>query len=254
MRLLAIIIGSFVVFGMGLLTVRFWGLSQVYSPYQTPFFSEPESELLIAPWEQAFFSEKFPKLILWVDVYRGDDKALIVRPWKDRALLLNDLEKSVSPARPLLTELLKTHAQQRFILNMIANEQGIHHQIKMILDETKAKDRVVISSEYPIVMESIKELEPTALFGSSSADIVRFKSFLSLGILPASPFKGDLLITQLTKNKIELINPEIAQEIKRRQKKLILGPLENHEDILKARALIADGLFVSDPLLLNEQK
>jgi len=251
MRLLAIILGSFVVVGMALLTVRFWGLSQTYSKYSSPFMAESEPEMLIAPWEQSYFIENYPKLILWADVYRGEDKALLVRPWQDRHLLLNSLEKSASPARPLLTDLLKSQPHQRFILSVIANEQGIHQQIKMILDETKAKDRVLITSEYPIVMESIKELEPTALFGSSSADIVRLKSFLSLGVLPAAPFKGDVLITQLNKNGISLINPGIVQEVQRRQKKVILGPLENRAEIQEARSLMPNGLFISDPLLLN---
>jgi hypothetical protein len=63
---------------------------------------------------------------------------------------------------------------------------------------------------------------------------MRFQVFDSLFILPSVPFKGDVYWTSLKDKSVELINETIALEMKRRQKQILLGPINSSEELKKA--------------------
>jgi hypothetical protein len=62
-----------------------------------------------------------------------------------------------------------------------------------------------------------------------------------------TPFKGDLFFSALKIRGREAINEDIAKELKRRHKKIILGPLSGPEEANLALRLGADGLYAEKP-------
>lgn len=254
MRLLAIAVGSLVVIGVLILTVRFWGLGKTQMQFQSSYFSQvlgADQYEIIVPWEQAYFLEQNPDWILWVDVYRGDEDVLLAKPWLEREKPNRDLEQKPTPTRPVLSELLQRHSKSRFVLNITDNKERIHFQIQSLIEDLKAEERTLITSDYSVITEATKSLLPRVLYGSAPQDVVKLKTLESLWLLPAATLNADVLISTLQRSKIDLISLEITKEMKRRNKKTFLGPLTTKEEILKAKALRAEGLFVSDPLLLQ---
>ncbi len=261
MRLLGLIIGVGLLSLVALTTVRFWGQGQSYKPFQTPYFaqetSNSESEIIV-PWEQAFLIEKHPRLILWADIYKGSDESLIVRPWIERNTpkvkrtgdAKTDQTLPASETRPLLRDLLLKYPNTRFVINCEINQENIHQQLNQAITEAKATERVLLQSEYNTILESTKELMPMMIYGSTQPDLTRIKTMAALWLLPAAPFKGDVLFVPLQIRKRETIDRDIALEMKRRFKKVFIGPLANAEDVAQAKALGADGLFVEDPFLI----
>jgi hypothetical protein len=254
MRLLALTFGSLIMIGVLILTVRFWGLGKTHMQFESPYFAKAagtnEFEVLI-PWEQSYFLEQNPNWIVWVDVYRGDEDILLAKPWIERNKPNRDLEQKASPTRPALSELLQQFPNSRFVLNVTDNREMIHVQLQNMIEGLKATERILITSDFSVITEATKALLPRALYGSAPQDVIRLKTLESLWILPAATLDADVLISSLQRNKIDLISLEIVKEMKRRNKKTIIGPLSSKEDVLKAKALRADGLFVSDPLLLQ---
>ncbi|PIS11056.1 MAG: hypothetical protein COT73_05980 [Bdellovibrio sp. CG10_big_fil_rev_8_21_14_0_10_47_8] len=261
MRLIGLIFGVFGISFFVLALVRFGGLSQSYKEFETPYFSVPanptaaetglETVSIIIPWEQSFWLQKMPHLILWTEVYRGDGETLLVKPWVDRDKALKTLEKVANPARPLLKDLLVKFPQTRFVVQCNDNVENIHRQLAQVIEEAKATERVLIQSNYNSILVSTKELLPRALYGSSPADYTRLKVFDSLWILPSVPFKGDVFFGPLIYRGRSTINSDIVIEMKRRFKKVFLGPLLSQEEVDKAIALGADGLFVEDPIMVH---
>ncbi len=237
--------------GSVLLAVRLWGLSQIHPKYESVYFNQTSVSEIIVPWEQSFFLEENPSWILWADVYRGDNDDLLVRPWIEKETPAKNLEGQSTPTRPLLTELLKNHPSTRFVVNVIENAEGIHHQLVKLLEDSSSLERVLVTSDFSIVTNAIKELRPVMLYGSSQQDLVKLKTMKSLGLLPAVAFKPDVLITPLRHKNIELVDLELVQEIHRRNKKVFLGPLDSFDDIALAKSMEADGLFIADPSLLQ---
>jgi hypothetical protein len=254
MRLLALTLGSLVIIGILILTVRFWGLGRTQMQFESTYFNQAlqadEYEVII-PWEQSYFLEQNPNWILWVDVYRGDEDVLLAKPWIERNKPNRDLEQKPSPTRPALSELLQQHQNSRFVLNITDNKERIHLQLQSLIEKLKAEERILITSDFSVIIDATKTLLPRVLYGSAPQDVVRLKTLESLWVLPAATLDADVLISALQRNKIDLISLEMTKEMKRRNKKTFLGPLTTKEEVLKAKALRAEGLFVSDPLLLQ---
>lgn len=250
MRLLALITGTVFMAIMAFSAARIWADGQVYTPYKTEFFQK-EGELIILPWEQNYLLEKKADLILWVDVYRSDKGEILAKPWLDYGKRKQDLPQEASESRPVLKDLLLKFPKTRWIINCDDNVHDIQLGLAKVIEEAQMGQNVLIQSNYNTIMESMKELLPLAVYGSSIADITRLKTFQAMWLLPAAPFKGDVMMTPLQYLKRDTVNSEIVFEMKRRFKKVILGPLRTAEEVRAAQEMKPDGLFLADPFLLG---
>lgn len=251
MKLISITLGTLLIAFLLFMTVRMWGENQTYKPYDAPFFKESSSLAVIVPWEQNFLLEKKPDLILWVDTYRAEDGNLLVKPWVDRNKPKHQMEQKANPARPLLKELLLKFPQTRFVINCNDNVHDIHRHLVQVIEEAKAAERVLLQSEYNTILISAKELSPMIVYGSTVADLMRLKTFNSMFLLPTAPFQGDVFFSPLKVRNRQAVSKEIVQEMKKRFKKVYLGPLSTKEEVAEALSYEPDGIFVEDPFLLN---
>ncbi len=252
MRVLQLTFGTGLLFVMLFLSIRFWGEGQSHRPFDSSYWKASDEKLVVIPWEQNYFLEKNPDWILWADVYRGENQNLLVRPWVDRDIPVKKLEKISSPTRPLLIDLFKKFPKSRWIINCNDNVDEIHTQLAKVIEEAGAGERVIIQSEFNTILISTKEKAPMLLYGSTIADLTRLKVFDSLFLLPAAPFKTDLYFGPLKYMSRPTINRDISQELKKRFKKIFLGPLKSVDEIQQAQDLGADGFFLADPLLWKQ--
>jgi hypothetical protein len=220
MRLLAITAATLLIVAMSLSTIHYWGLSQRFEPYDNGFYKFT-TPWIIVPAGQ--INGKPTDFIGWIDV----DEDTIARA----------------------AEILKENPKNRFILNVTKSTDRIDEKVASILTD-KENGRVLIESPFDVVMSSIKTLKPLLVYGSSQADQMRFRVFESLGVLTAAPFKGDAYVGSITLQKVPLFDENIALELKRRFKKIILGPLTNSSDVAQALRLDVDGIYVSDTQLI----
>lgn len=250
MRLLVLVFGVVFAIVVGFSTIKMMSDAQVYTPYKTNYFKENE-KLVIVAWEQSYLLEKKADLILWVDVYRNTKGEILAKPWKDRNLLKKDLPQDANPARPLLLDLLKKFPQTRWVINCDDNTQDIQVTLNSVLNEAQVQERAMIQSNYNTILESLKESQPMLVYGSTIADMTRLKTFQSMYLMSAAPFKGDVLFSALTYLNRPTVTKEMVYEMRRRFKKVILGPLMNAQEVEAAKILEPDGLFVADPFLLQ---
>lgn len=236
-------------FALALSTINIYGQSQQYQAYDFVFYQQQE-KFKITPWEQAYLVEQHPDWILWVDVYLGENQQLLAKPWIERSKTTAQLDKVASPTRPRIAELLEKHPQSRFILNITDNVMDIHTIVLQMIEQTGAEKRILLQSPYNVIMSAIKDKKPLMVFGSTLADVTRLKVHESMWILSAAPFKGDVFVTELMTHGRPNYSPAILKELKRRFKRVFLGPLKNKDEIQLAESLDVDGLFVEDPLLL----
>ena len=249
MKLLTLIFGTLLIFFIIFMTIRMWGENQTYKPFDAAFFKGP-SPTVIVGWEQSFLLEKNPGIVLWADVYRAQDENLLVKPWADRNQAKKDLDQKATPTRPLLKDLLLKFPTTRFVINCNDNVDNIHRHLIQVIEEAKATERVMIQSDYNTILISAKQLSPLIVFGSTVADLTRLKMFESMFLLPAAPFQGDVFFSPLQYRDRNAVSREIVLEMKKRFKKVFLGPLKNQEELTKAQEFEPDGFFVEDPFLI----
>ena len=161
-------------------------------------------------------------------------------------------ELEQTDARPALEDLLKKFPETRFFIEFNDNKNEVDQMLFKIVDNAKASERVIIQSNYNIILESTKKLLPLALFGTGTADIMRMGVFESLFILPSAPFKGDVFIFGLHKYRVSLgqLSESWIKEMQRRNKKVIVAVNGQDSDIQLAQSLGADGLILQKPELV----
>lgn len=255
MRLLLTILATGAALAISLATIHFYGLGQTYHPFQHKFLSRaaeqtgPSSKLMLfINWEHADLYLKIPDLILVAQVYKNKDGLFMVAPSNEKKI--RDRSATNSSQRPLLKDFLKSFPTQRLTLEITDNVEDIDLELSEALKPEAQTERILIQSNYNLVLESVKRLMPMMIYGSTMSDTMRFKSFQSLGIVTATPFKGDLYFTPLRVKNRAALTPEIGTELKRRYKPIVLGPLYDLQQVDLAQSLGADGLYFENPDVL----
>lgn len=274
MRLFLISLISVLVCAAIMISTRIWGLSQNHAPFTHAFTSTPTP--YIAIWvvnsEQAQHAVKsIENSILTVPVRVSKDyKLYVMAPKDDRSFLANKEEQqkltpniqvlkgrrlsdytlaeieSFFGVQPKVENLLAEFPKQRFVLQIIDNAEGIHVVLRDALRPLMVNDRILINSDTDVILTATKEQVPEWLYGSGNSDLMRMLSFDSIGLISASPFKTDLVVTPLTVLNRPIINSNVIAEVRRRNKKVILGPLKNIDDFNKAKSFNPDGYIFSD--------
>lgn len=264
MRVLFISIVSIVVLFVVLLISRLWGMGQQYPDFQHPFFEGTPSPLIIVKVKsekdlQEAYQQK-PDAAFWLDVETTKDQKIIVfsRDLKAKEMSIEAYHGPKSLAYPFqqlqnmhpeireLRELLTKFPAQKFVLNILDNVTGIHTGL---IDELKGlapEKRILVQSNYNVILTSVKELEPFWLYGCSQADLMRFLTFESMWVLPATPFKGDVYIAPFILVGRAAFHESTLEEVRRRHKKIILGPALDKKEFDDATRLKADAILVEN--------
>jgi hypothetical protein len=262
MRVILISIFSVALLFIILAITRFWGMGQHFPDFQHPFFSGSTSPLFILKVSSEKEIDEALQLkkdfAFWLDVETTSDKKLIAfsREFSPKEISIEAYRGPKSMAyefqklqniRPEIRELkavLTKYPDQRFILNVLDNVEDVHILLTDSLKGLSGEKRFLLQSNYNVVMTSIKEIEPFWLYGCSQADLMRFMTFESMWILPSITFKGDVFISPFKLVNREAFNEDILQEVRRRKKKIVLGPLLSKAEFDDASRLKADGLVI----------
>ncbi|WII70584.1 hypothetical protein QJS83_08950 [Bdellovibrio sp. 22V] len=274
MRILFITIGSFIVLGVLILMARIWGLSQNFPVYDHAFFTGPTPLIIVKvdtlPKAQEVVKAK-PDAVLWVDVRFSREKVPFILPAsRDREFL--DMKRELqekNPSTPILIgaklseypweqinefykttpalkELYEQFPTTRFVLNIVDNVADVHTELVKTIEDFKPNARTLIQSEALVILTSVKELKPEWVYGTSTPDIMRLLTFDSLYILPSTQFMGDVFIAPFILKKRPAINENVIAEMRRRNKRIFLGPIENTAQLAEASRYKAEGYITEN--------
>ena len=260
MRVLFISVVSVFVLFVILLTSRLWGLGQSFPEFQHPFFESAPLTILKVGSDKELKEalQQKPDLVFWLDVTTTKDHKLIVfgrdfassdmsiEAFHGPKSLAYDYAKmqQIHPEVRELREVISEYTTQKFVLNILDNVDNVHIGVTEALKGLSAEKRILLQSNYNVVMTSTKEIEPFWLYGCSQADLMRFLTFESMWILPATPFKGDVYISPFVLVGRPAFHESTLEEVRRRNKKIVLGPALDKKEFDDAVRLKADGVIV----------
>jgi hypothetical protein len=246
MRLLAIVIAT-IFLGFAVYTgIYKWGLEQNHYSYPNAFY-EQKSLWVAVPWYSSPTNHVSEDEILWVEVYQSKSKNLLAANKNDFAIKPALRAQEATEKNPNLIDLIAKYKNRKLILFVNHNAEDIDQQVSALAEKKIITVPTIIYSETEAIISSIKQLQPAWLYGSSAPDRLKFKAYESMFLLPATPFKKDLFISPLRWKSSLIMTTDLVQELKRRNKKIIVGPLESKEDFITAKSLGVDGVIVQDP-------
>jgi glycerophosphoryl diester phosphodiesterase len=280
MRFIFVTLGT-VFLILALITMaRIWGLGQTYPPYEHAFFINQGPLVIVQADTIAAIDEALkikPDAVIWLDVRISKDQVPFILPASEDVRFLKNREElqAKSPQTPIfiggklseypfkqineffkttpsLKEIYEKYKGTRFVLNVVDNVADVHSLVVAAVEGQKPDERTFVQSDALVVITAIKELKPMWVFGTSYSDIMRLLSFESIYLLPATQFKGDVFVSPFTVMKRPAISDGVIEEMRRRNKRIILGPVETEEEFKKASDLKVDGYITSNlPQLLQ---
>jgi hypothetical protein len=274
MRIFLITVFTLIATGVLILTARIWGLGQSYALFEHSFLKGNNPIFIAKVNDLSKAAEVLalsPQIVLWLDVRFSRDKVAFILPKnRDVEFLSNKRQEQESnPSKPIMisgklseypfediksfykdlatvAEFYSRYETSRFVLNIVDNVSDAHIALTDTLAKSNPNERTLIQSEALILMTSIKELKPQWVYGTSIPDLVRLLTFDSMYILPTTQFKGDVFVAPFKVANRRAFNEDIILEMRRRNKKIFLGPIEDENQLAEARRLKADGYITED--------
>ena len=232
MKVIFVSIGVLFVVLLCVLITKFWGKSQTYTDYAHPFTtSAPEDLRFVKPsfekLEAAINSDsplfldvgitRDQKLVIPKTVFKKPIRNADLAEIKDQVILVSDV-----------SEKLKT---RRIIFNVLDSVIAVHevflHNMKEIGFEKG--DNFLVTSEYEQPVKALKELVPSWIYGSTRPEILKIVAMQSMHVLEAASIRADVVIHPLKIKNQNFFNEELLQELQRRHKRIIVGPISPQE-------------------------
>lgn len=254
MRVIQAILISLFVSAIVFFTIKFWGLGVPYSDYKHPFTDTTEILIFKKP-SFANIDQAILKTTdnLYLDIANTRDQKMVIIPTNNdqsmdhtkdiRNKQYAEVEKDV-----LLLKKYKDHLKnRRIIFNLNENAIGGH---LIFTDHVKSLglekgDNILITTPYETLSKTIKEILPTFLFGTTSPEILKLKAMESLNLIEAATMRADVLIYPLTYYKQPFYTDKLQAELKRRFKRIIIGPIPASE-VEEAKKLNPLGIVIQE--------
>lgn len=280
MRLFIVSIAVCFAVGFIILTTRIWGLGQNYKLYEHDFFKGNTPLVIMKadtlPDIDAAVKLK-PDVVIWLDVRMSSDKNIFILDAKkdNQFLSAKKAEQDQNPTTPILKgsklsdysweqinefykntpalkEIYENFPQTRFVLNVVDNVMDVHTTVIAAINELHPDKRTMVQSDALVLVDNIKELKPVWVYGTSLPDLMRLMSLDSLYVLPATEFKGDVFVAPFKVMNRPAFNDDIINEMKRRHKRIFLGPVQSKEEFDEASRYQVNGYITENlPQLLQ---
>ena len=270
MRLIGISFGALLVAVMAWATLWFWGKGLTYKPYDHPLlnWSQPEGKSVLALSTDSFqeaadFLTKHPDGILYLNIRVSGNGQLFTAESKELDFIseisktnLNEYKgnkhfyydyaflKSRSPGIRTIDEWL-TLKPRFWIFNVLDNAIDIDRYLTEWITKNEFQNQVIITSDTDLIISSVKELNPLWVYGTSLSDLTKIMTMASINLESLVNFRRDYFITPVILKNRDVLNPKIILEMKKRFKKVAIGPVRTDQDREKALQLYPDILILA---------
>lgn len=274
--ILSLMIAAFV-------SLRFLGLSQKYQEYDHPLMKKPTPWVLAWGGDSSEGPSHGQIAIQAASNYSNTILALDIRLNKEKHFYavsqefvnknqLNILEmtdhevKSIDLGdgeHPLsLEEILLKFSKLPLFFWVRDNVENIDLRLEPILKKHLAQSKIsqtsqasqisqvsqiMIHSDYDNVLKSVKSLIPNLLYGTGVGQRVRILMLSSLWLEPIATIDGDFWVSPLKGHGVVSVPELLKQELSRRKKHLIVGPLLNPKDNDEAMLIEPSGYLTAFP-------
>jgi hypothetical protein len=271
MKLLGISLASLTVLVLLWAMLFVFSSQQTYEPYDHPLLNRLNSRVLaLEPqtYEAATeFIQSQPQGGLVVKLHMSKDGHFFTASQKALENAYNNLKKEpqqfLGPKTFLYTyDFLKVQSEDLisleawlqlkpgfWVFDILTNTTDVDKYFIEHLKEKNLDQEIVVRSDTDIIVSSLKDKMPQWLFGSSQSDMTELLTMASVKLEGLPRFNRDVYFSPLKYADRSVLNESVFNEIRKRKKKVAIGPV--HTDLDREQALIyqPDILIVSEDYL-----
>jgi len=269
MNVFKVTIAVLVLFLAAWVGLRFFGLSQSYQIYDHPLMARSKPWIVAWGGEQeagpshtrvALRSASEEKdVILGVNILMNKEKHFFALPLGSMTIAdltdaeVKKIDLGLGQGPMSLEEILQEFGQNPLLLWVNDNAENIDLRLKPILSQSDHRNQILIHSEFDNVVKSLKTLIPDLLYGTGVGQRIRVLMLSSMGLESVAPIDGDFVITPIKERNIPSLSVEMKDEVTRRQKIFIIGPLNKVSENDQALSFGATGYLTAFPRDLKKK-
>lgn len=234
--------------------IKIWGNSQPYGEYSHPFFTPVANGTPQGSSDPLVFKYLIPQNLteglkteknIYLNIAISSDLKLIIIDKdyeaekqfdkKVTAKLHSRLFKDIADGTPNSAVLVENYKEQLKDKKIIFNMQDNPLQGTTVFIDTMkaigldAGTNFLFISAFDPPSKDLKSQQATYIYGTSDPEILRIKALESIYLIEAAAFRADVVIHPLTYFKQPFFTEVLINELKRRHKKFIIGPLVDGE-------------------------
>lgn len=252
MRIVLVTICSLIASLIIFWTVKFWGRSLQFVPYDHPIYSHYKENsqpiIFVKPLAPDLETALKGSDNLYLDVASTADQKVVLprKVWssKEKPIRYSNFE-DIKADVFLLSDWKEKLANRKIIFNLIENAQAGHI---IFYDEIKKMnwekgENIIVTSPYEAMAKALKDIAPVWLYGSTQPEILRLVAMKSMLLLEAVSFRADIIIHPPLIRNQKFYTEDLLKELRRRHKRIIVGPVYA-VDLLVAQQLNPLGIIV----------
>lgn len=218
------------------LIIKFWGLSQSYIDYNHSFYKNLEIPVTFTfPNEQSFESTLNTQQSIYLPIAITADQKIVIHFHDEATFIRNKTwaELSSDPASKyfLLSDYAHILKTKKILFKLTENPMS---GPDIILEDFEkfgllSGENMIFTGSYEAPLKELKSKKPEWLFGASQPEILKIKAMESLYLIESATYRADFIIHPLTYYKRPFFTEALMTDLKRRFKRVIIGPLEQEE-------------------------
>jgi hypothetical protein len=247
MRILFVTLGTLFICVVLFFTVKFWGKSIRYVEYKHSFFQSESLPITFVKPNYKNLKEKIEgRENLFLEVSVTLDQILVtpLEPFTKpiRYSKLEEIKDKVITIGQIAKHLT---VDRKVIFHLIENAHAMHEIIMVNLRKNGLEkgENMMFFGDYEAPIKALKEIAPALIYGSTKPEILRLVAMQSMRLLEAASFRADVVIHPLKIRNQDFFTHELREELVRRHKKFIVGPVPS-EEVEAARSLQPFGIVL----------
>jgi hypothetical protein len=269
MKLLGISVASLILAFLLWLLLSVFSGQQTYQAYDHPLLAFNKQVIAVEPGTFHAATQFVGQQggALYLKLHMSQDGQFFTAKEETLSQLYKELQKDPQKFRGPKTFLytydeLKAHSEdlipvkawlqlpaQFWIFDILSNVLNVDQNLTHFIESEKLQDKVIIRSDADIIVSTLKEKKPLWIYGSSQSDITQLLTMASAWLEGMPRFNRDVYFTPMEIQGRDMLNAKVFAEIRKRKKKLAIGPVHTDLDRAKVQSYQPDILILSENYL-----
>lgn len=148
---------------------------------------------------------------------------------------------------------LSSNTGRPILIIMNENKIDIHKKFLEYFNPIKDFKNIIFFSQYPVINKLVKEAQANWQFATPDSEWLRMTLFKGIGLIHVPDMQADIWFSPLYQGKNLIVDQEVINEMRRRERKVIIRGIKSKQEFELAKSLGVDAVVIDLDLYLELQ-
>lgn len=139
---------------------------------------------------------------------------------------------------------LSSSLSRPILIILNENKMEIHARFFEFFKSIMDYKNIIFSSQYPVINKLVKEKQASWQFTTPDSEWLRLTLFKGIGLIHVPDMQADIWFSPLFHGKNLVVDQEVIEEMKRRERQVIIRDIKSKEEFELAKSLGVDAVVI----------